>query len=105
MRVVMLTAMLPLMLQAGETETTHCQNGDAVRVIEVVYPNGTDVPCEVHYRKHGTDSVLWRASTEVGYCEQKAADFAEKQRGWGWQCVAMAAAKPSSTDDSPAGQE
>ena len=88
-------------LQAAENQITHCQLGDAVRIIEVVYPQGTELPCEVHYTKDGQNSVLWRANTETGYCEQKAADFAEKQRGWGWNCVAMAAAKPNSADDSP----
>lgn len=71
---------------AADNHTTHCQLGDAVRIIEVVYPQGTELPCEVHYTKDGQDTVLWRASNETGYCEQKAANFAEKQRNWGWQC-------------------
>lgn len=86
MRLIILTAVLPFMLQAAENQTTQCQLGDSVRVIEVVYPSGTAVPCEVHYGKDGQSSVLWRASSETGYCEQKAAEFTEKQRGWGWQC-------------------
>jgi hypothetical protein len=96
---------LPVMLSASAqalgNQTTHCQRGDDVRVIEVVYPQGTELPCEVHYRKNGNDSVLWRANNAAGYCEQKAAEFAEKQRSWGWQCVAMAAAKPVTTPDAP----
>ena len=71
-------------------QTTHCQKGDAVRLIAVVYPQGGELPCEVQYRKDGNTSVLWRASNEAGYCEQKAAEFAEQQRGWGWQCVTTA---------------
>jgi hypothetical protein len=94
--------LLPVMAQAAlENQTIHCQLGDAVRVIEVVYPQGAELPCEVHYRKDGSDSVLWRASTEAGYCEQKAAEFAEKQRSWGWQCVAMAPAKAPAEADTP----
>ena len=75
-----------------------CQLGDAVRIIEVVYPQGTELPCEVHYTKDGQNSVLWRASNEAGYCEQQAASFAEKQRNWGWQCVVTAGAAKAEAD-------
>jgi len=47
--------------------------------------------------------VLWRASSEVGYCEQKAAEFAEKQRGWGWQCVVTAGKSQAETSAQPEG--
>ena len=57
----------------------------------MVYPQGSELPCEVQYTKDGATSVLWQASNEAGYCEQKAADFVEKQRGWGFECVAMPA--------------
>lgn len=100
---ILFTLALPLAAvaqSAMENQTIHCQLDDAVRVIEVVYPQGSELPCEVHYRKDGTDSVLWRANSEAGYCEQKAAEFAEKQRSWGWQCVAMAAAKTAGSDNS-----
>ncbi|WP_445767127.1 hypothetical protein [Rheinheimera sp.] len=85
-------------LQAAENQITHCQLGDAVRIIEVVYPQGTELPCEVHYSKDGQNSVLWRASNEAGYCEQQAASFAEKQRNWGWQCVVTAVAAKAEAD-------
>lgn len=98
MRLILLTALMPFMLVAAENQATHCQLGDAVRVIEVVYPEGTELPCEVHYGRDGQSSVLWRASSEAGYCEQKAAEFAEKQRGWGWQCVAVS---PAATKNEP----
>ncbi|GAB58260.1 hypothetical protein [Rheinheimera nanhaiensis] len=80
-------------------QTTHCQKGEAVRLIAVVYPQGGELPCEVQYRKEGNTEVLWRASNEAGYCEQKAAEFAERQRSWGWQCVSTAsgADKPQPT--------
>lgn len=94
----LLIAALPV--TAAENQTIHCQLGEAVRVIEVVYPQDAALPCEVHYTKDGQRNVLWQASNEAGYCEQQAADFAEKQRGWGWQCVATAsAAKPAA--DTP----
>lgn len=100
MRLILLTALMPFMLAAAENQATHCQLGDAVRVIEVVYPEGAELPCEVHYGKDGQSSVLWRASSEAGYCEQKAAEFAEKQRGWGWQCVAVAPSNSDAADNS-----
>ena len=100
MRLILLTALVPFMLAAAENQAAHCQLGDAVRVIEVVYPEGTELPCEVHYGKDGQSSVLWRASSEAGYCEQKAAEFAEKQRGWGWQCVAVTPSNSDTADNS-----
>lgn len=83
---------------AADNQITHCQRGDAVRIIEVAYPQGSELPCEVHYTKDGQDTVLWRASNEAGYCEQKAAEFAEKQRSWGWQCVVTASSAQTDSD-------
>ncbi len=94
----LLLLLAPFTLLAADNQTTHCQLGDAVRVIEVVYPQGTELPCEVRYIRDGQSSVLWQASNEAGYCEQKAADFAEKQRGWGWQCVATVSAGKAEPD-------
>ncbi|MDP4536041.1 hypothetical protein Q3O60_07575 [Alkalimonas collagenimarina] len=84
-----LTMLFSGVVIAGQTHTTHCQLGDTVRVIQVVYPEGGELPCEVRYQREGEQSVLWQARNEAGYCEQKAADFVEKQRGWGWQCTFM----------------
>lgn len=95
---------LPLSALAAEGQATHCQRADAVRIIEVVYPQGTELPCQVTYSKQGQTKVLWRASNEAGYCEQKAAEFAEKQRSWGWRCVPVSAAGPKpDTAEQPAG--
>jgi hypothetical protein len=92
--------LLPVTALAMDSQTTHCQRGDGVRIIEVVYPQDTALPCEVHYTKDGQNSVLWRASNETGYCEEKAAAFAEKQRGWGWQCVLTSSGQQPSEPDS-----
>ena len=68
-----------------------CTHGDQVRVIEVAYldPPAT-VPCEVRYSKEteepGVTTTPWSASNKEGYCEEKAAQFAERQKGWGWDC-------------------
>lgn len=102
----LLLTVLPFSLLAADNQVIHCQSGEAVRVIEVVYPQGTELPCEVQYTKDGETRVLWRASAEAGYCEDKAAQFAEKQRGWGWQCVATAGkAQPDATEQPEAEEQ
>lgn len=70
--------------------TTICTQGGMERKIEVVYLGADTVPCEVRYTKLGYTQVLWNAQAEEGYCEAKAAEFVEKQRGWGWECVESA---------------
>ena len=69
-----------------------CTSGGLERRIEVIYETGLLVPCEVHYVKDAAapdaaPQVLWRAANEEGYCEAKAAEFADKLSGWGWQCA------------------
>lgn len=68
-----------------------CTQGGMERKIEVAYLGTDKVPCEVRYTKNGDTQVLWTAQAEEGYCEAKAAEFVEKQRGWGWECVESAA--------------
>lgn len=82
--------LIPFMLatataaHAGMQST--CSHHGQVRVIEVVYPQGGLLPCEVVYHKGNHSSVLWSAQNETGYCEQKAEEFTRKQQGWGWHC-------------------
>tara|TARA_B100001109_G_scaffold255881_1_gene262030 strand:+ start:10984 stop:11484 length:501 start_codon:yes stop_codon:yes gene_type:complete len=71
-------------VQAGMKTT--CTHGEQTRIIEVVYTGEGVVPCEVQYTKAEGTQTLWSASNMAGYCEEKAADFVEKQRGWGWEC-------------------
>jgi len=74
--------------QIALADTTYvCTQGSTERKIEVVYLGAGTVPCEVRYTKDGTTQVLWSAQTEEGFCEARAAEFVEKQRGWGWECV------------------
>ncbi|MCS4309660.1 hypothetical protein M2404_004037 [Rheinheimera pacifica] len=101
-RLALIILLLPVPVLAQDNQVTNCQLGDAVRVIEVVYPQATALPCEVQYNKDGATNVLWRASAEAGYCEKKAAEFAEKQRGWGWSCMAVAAGNTQAdTENQP----
>lgn len=89
--------------QVAFADTTYiCTRGDMERRIEVVYLGADTVPCEVRYTKTGTAEVLWIAQAEEGYCETRAAEFVEKQRGWGWECVESAAdMSASSAPDMP----
>lgn len=71
-------------------ETTVCLYGNAERKITVVYDYpGQAVPCSVTYEKGDGIQTLWNAQNEAGYCEMKAAEFVEKQRGWGWDCAKL----------------
>lgn len=79
--------LVSLSLAAAENQLTVCQMDQVTRSIEIMYPQGGDLPCEVHYRKDGADQLLWQAENDSGYCEQQAAAFIEKQRSWGWQCT------------------
>ncbi len=65
-----------------------CKHDNQERIISVVYANeGSPVPCEVTYTKMSGTQSLWRAENQVGYCEEKAEAFVEKQRSWGWECA------------------
>lgn len=79
----LLLAMIPA-AQAGMKSI--CTHGNESRVIEVVYSSDGPLPCEVHYTKAEGTQVLWSAQNAMGYCEQKAEEFTEKQRAWGWEC-------------------
>lgn len=91
-RKTVLFAALPLLfvsspLLAGDVYV--CKHGTLERHIGITYANeGSTVPCQVNYTKEdGSSQGLWDAQNKEGYCEQKADEFAEKQRGWGWDCV------------------
>ena len=65
---------------------TGCDNGGEERIVDLVYPAGETVPCEVRYTKAGTTQVLWSAENEVGYCEEKTDMFIQKLQSFGWKC-------------------
>jgi hypothetical protein len=92
--------------QMALADTTYvCTQGDMERKIEVVYLGEGTVPCEVRYTKNGNTEVLWSAQAEEGYCDAKAAEFVEKQRGWGWECVESKEAVSELSSDIPEGQQ
>lgn len=89
-------ALISVSAAANENIKYVCTHDSAERVIEVVYTTpGQAVPCEIHYTKDGQTQTLWTYQNEAEQCESKAASFAEKQTGWGWQCTTSAAAEPA----------
>ncbi|OEU62691.1 MAG: hypothetical protein BA870_02570 [Desulfuromonadales bacterium C00003094] len=87
--------------QMALANTTYvCTSGNMERKIEVVYLGADTAPCEVRYTKFANTEVLWSAQAEAGYCEARAAEFVEKQRGWGWECVESGAdmSEPAAAD-------
>lgn len=68
-------------------ESYLCTLGQEERIISIMYedlPN--KVSCEVRYHKGDGVSALWSATTELGFCEEKAESFVQKQINWGWEC-------------------
>jgi hypothetical protein len=88
---------------------TACTYGDMVRRVVVMSEPGVAVPCEVHYFKDteapGEDQVLWSASSQAGYCEEKAAGLVAKLEGWGWDCGAAAPPAEAETPEPAEDEE
>lgn len=90
---------------AAGADAWNCSHIDLVREVQVEYPEGGAVPCNVVYKKamEGfTDQVLWSATNEQGYCEQKAREFVVKLESWGWGCVKAENADVADVETDPA---
>lgn len=102
-------SLAPLTVWGQDEWNFRCVNGDTVRRIEVAYPSGAAVPCEVRYHKDtempGRHETPWRADNEAGYCEGRAQALADRLAGFGWQCTAIAAAINDDTADLAAGSD
>ncbi len=81
-----------------------CTKDGKERLITVVYDiQGSNVPCEVTYQKEDESlQGLWRAQNTEGYCEGKAAEFAQKQESWGWQCEMVEDVPAPAAEDNTA---
>ncbi len=86
---VMLIGSFTIISSAFATEPVKyiCTLDKAERIIEVSYSGEKAAPCVVNYTKDGTTQKLWSYEMTEGQCEAKAAEFAEKQKGWGWNCT------------------
>lgn len=83
--VVLLGAMLAGAARADITYV--CTYGQKERLITVMYADqATRLPCEVRYTKEGATEVLWHATTQAGYCEEKAQGLVQQHLEWGWRC-------------------
>lgn len=77
----------PMLAVADKDYFYECKHRDKLRIIEVTYEElQTQVPCSVRYHKSTGSDQLWTATNMAGYCEEQAAEFAEKQKQWGWEC-------------------
>lgn len=78
-----------------------CTMNNVERVIEVVYASPDQpVPCSVSYTKDGATQTLWNYENTEGQCEAKAAEFAEKQSGWGFTCASESNQSEATSDAS-----
>ncbi|QIZ78583.1 hypothetical protein [Ferrimonas lipolytica] len=89
--IIALLALTATAAVAVEPDTFVCSKGGEERRIEVQYPSGESLPCEVSYQKYGGVETLWTAHNTEGYCFVRALELVEKHRGWGWQCEQQAA--------------
>lgn len=109
--ILMVALMFPVFLtdavaqdSVRQGEKSLCKIGDVVRRVEVhYYEEDKSVPCEVRYYKDtenpGVDETLWRAESEVGFCENKLTAFVGDLTGFGWYCESEGDIPPSLMDD------
>lgn len=102
--IALLTATLPGIVLAQGAVSYQCSMGDEVRRVEILAEPGASVPCEVHYYKDKNapdeKQVLWRATSEAGYCEARTEEFIGNLEGWGWDCGRGDASMPGSDIDT-----
>lgn len=98
---ILLNSLLAMSLSATANDAIKytCTMNNVERVIEVVYASpDKSVPCSVSYTKDGATQTLWNYESTEGQCEAKAAEFAEKQSGWGFTCASESNANETSSD-------
>ncbi len=71
---------------AAEQERTLCESGEVWHSIQVVYPQGWSLPCEVHFATPEEKRVVWNARTAEGFCERKAQEIVQRRMDAGWRC-------------------
>ena len=72
--------------QVADIEYT-CRHDISVRAIRVFNDPPSGLACEVAYEKASGTKTLWTANFDKEFCARKAAEFAQKQVGWGWDCT------------------
>lgn len=67
-----------------------CSHGNDVREVHIERPTSSPVPCNVVYKKQTEgveDQILWNATSDDSYCDEKAQGFVAKLESWGWVCT------------------
>ena len=89
---VSLALLSPGLVFAQAVTSYECTFDGMQRRIVILTEPGVTVPCQVQYYKDtelpGEVQTLWNAETDASYCDSKAAEFAAKLEGWGWNCAA-----------------
>lgn len=71
-------------------ESWSCSSGNDVREVQIERTTSEAVPCNVVYKKptEGVeDQILWNATNDDSYCDEKAQGFVAKLESWGWVCT------------------
>jgi len=71
-------------------ESWSCSHGNDVREVHIERTTSSPVPCNVVYKKQTEgveDQILWNATSDDSYCEEKAQGFIAKLESWGWVCA------------------
>ena len=87
--VIMMLLAVPNVANAG---SWICEHNNLIREISVERETTYPAPCSVVYNKDSENlgsTVLWTATTDSAYCEEKADELAEKLQGFGWACTAF----------------
>lgn len=72
------------------TLNTSCVAGALTRNIWISYENQRGENCKVHYEKpqeNAPSKVLWSAQQDPQFCQRKAKELIEKQKGWSFECT------------------
>ena len=67
-----------------------CSRGNDVREVHIELTTPSPVPCHVVYKKQTEgveDKILWSASSDDNYCEEKAQGLIAKLESFGWVCT------------------
>ena len=71
---------------AGPKERVVCESGSVWHAVQVVYPQGWSLPCEVHFETPEERRVVWTATSSEGFCERKAQEIIRRRENSGWSC-------------------
>lgn len=82
----LLAGVISVSVMAGPDERTVCESGNIRHDIEINYPQGWSLPCEVYLKTPGERRRLWRADRSEGFCQEKAQILIDRRINSGWDC-------------------